>query len=251
MSVDHPYDTPPVGSVDEDPSSTSAKDKAQQAAGTAANEGQHVAGVARDQAQRVASEAQSQVSKLLNDATTQVEHQSRTQRDRLVETLQSLGDDLDKMATESDGGMASDLAREGARRVHWLSSELDGREPRDLLDEVRGFARRKPGTFLLGALAAGVVAGRLTRGAKDARQGSSAGLGGSTYGDAAPVAAKPAGYGTAAGTPLAGTGVPESTPVYPDDLEPRTSPQTGLPNPGGSVAAETTWAETRSTGGVS
>jgi hypothetical protein len=245
MSADHTYDTPaPIGSTGEASSSTSAKDQAHQAAGTAADESKHVAGVAKDEAQRVASEAQSQVTHLLNQATTQVEDQSRTQRDRLVDTLRSLGDDLDKMATQSDEGMASNLAREGADRVRALSTRLDGREPRDLLDDVRSYARRKPGTFLLGALAAGVVAGRLTRGAKDAQSGSSAGSPGSTYG-AAHVAGQPAGYGTAAGTPLAGTGVPESTPVYPEGAD------TALPNPAGSVASETTWADTRSTGGLS
>ncbi|QWZ07731.1 hypothetical protein KRR39_20425 [Nocardioides panacis] len=241
MSVDHPYDTP-IGSAGESSSSTSAKDQAQQAAGTAADESKHVAGVAKDEAQRVASEAQTQVTHLLDQATTQVEEQSRTQRDRLVDTLQSVGDDLEKMATQTDQGIASNLAREAADRVRGLSSRIDGREPRDLLDEVRSYARRKPGTFLLGALAAGVVAGRLTRGAKDARNGSSSS--GATYGGTAPVAVQPAGYGTSAGTPLAGTGVPESTPVYPDA-------DAGLPNPAGSVAGDTTWAETRSTGGLS
>jgi hypothetical protein len=249
MTVNNPYDTPPIGSVGEDTSSTSAKDQAQQAAGTAADEGKHVAGVARDEAQRVASEAKSQVSQLLNQATAQVEDQSRTQRDRLVETLHSLGDDLDKMATQSDGGIAADLAREGASRVRSVSTRLDGREPRDLLEDVRGFARRKPGTFLLGALAAGVVAGRLTRGAKDAGSGSAATSGGTPSREAAPVAGQPAGYGTAAGTPLAGTGVPESTPVYPDDAGSSTG--SGLPSPAGSVTGETTWADTRSPGGLS
>ena len=44
---------------------------------------------------------------------------------------------------------------------HWL----DNHEPSDLLDEVKRFARRRPGAFLALAAAAGVVAGRLTRGA--------------------------------------------------------------------------------------
>ena len=38
------------------------------------------------------------------------------------------------------------------------------RDPGALLDEVRSFARRKPGTYLAIALGAGVLAGRLTRG---------------------------------------------------------------------------------------
>ena len=251
MTVDPSYNTPPAaGSLGEDHASTSAKDQAQQAAGTAADESGRVAGVARDEAQRVASEAQSQVSQLLSQATEQVEDQSRAQRDRLIDTLRSLGDDLDKMATQGDGGIASDLVRQGADRVRTISSRLDGREPRELLEDVRGFARRKPGTFLLGALAAGVVVGRLTRGAKDAQSGASVSSGGSTYGAGA-VAHQPAGHGTAAGTPLAGTGVPESTPVYPDGVESGTGVQSGLPNPAGSVTSETAWADTRSPGGLS
>jgi len=143
-----------------------AKEQAQQAAGTAADETKHVAGVAQDEARRVASEATSQVQDLVGQATSALDEQSRTQRDRLVGTLRSFGDDLEKMASQGEGGLAADVAHQAADRAHALSSRLDGREPRDLLDDVRSFARRRPGTFLLGALAAGVVAGRLTRGAK-------------------------------------------------------------------------------------
>lgn len=171
MSADH-LNGSTYGSTDDQTvgaasPSTPVKEQAQQTAGTAANEGAHVAGVARDEAQRVAAEAKSQASSLISETVSQVEDHSRTQRDRLVETLRGLGDDLDQMASQNSGGMAADLAREGASRARSVSSRLDGREPRELLDDVRAFARRKPGTFLLGALAAGVVAGRLTRGAKD------------------------------------------------------------------------------------
>jgi hypothetical protein len=61
------------------------------------------------------------------------------------------------------------MLHQATGRVEELADWLKNREPADLLGEVRSFARRKPGTFLLGALAAGVVAGRLARGAKDAQ----------------------------------------------------------------------------------
>ena len=247
MSADYPYPSSTTGPIDEETSSTTAKEQAQQAAGTAADESKHVAGVARDEAQKVASEAKSQVSSLVNEATSQVADQTRTQRDRIVETLRTFGDDLDKMATQSEGGIAADLARQGASRARSLSSRLDGREPRDLLDEVRTFARRKPGTFLLGALAAGVVAGRLTRGAKD-------GTGADTpRPDLATEVQRnePGGHGTAAGTPLAGTGAPLSEPVYPAGADRPTEPVTsGLPNPAGAVAGDTAWSDTRAPGGL-
>jgi hypothetical protein len=248
MSADYPYQSSTTGSTGGESSSTTAKDQAQQAAGTAADEGRHVAGVARDEAQRVASEAKSQLSSLVSGATSQVEDQSRTQRDRIVETLRTFGDDLDKMATQNDGGMAANLAREGASRARTLSSQLDGREPRELLDDVRSFARRKPGTFLLGALAAGVVAGRLTRGAKD---GTSADTHPPKFATEV-ERTEPVGYGTAAGTPLAGTGAPVSDPVYPAGADRPTDPATaGLPNPAGSVANDTSWSDTRAPGGLS
>lgn len=248
MSADYPHPAPTTGPTGDGSSTTKAKDQAKQTAGTAADEGKHVAGVARDEAQRVASEAKSQLNHLMSEATSQVEDQSRTQRDRIVDTLRSFGDDLNQMAAQSDGGIAADLAREGAARARTLSSHLDGREPRDLLGDVRGFARRKPGTFLLGALAAGVVAGRLTRGAKD---GTSAAPSRPAFGTDAQTR-EPVAHGTASDTPLAGTNVPLSDPLYPTGADRPTDPATtGFPNPAGSVAGDTTWSDTRTPGGLS
>ena len=140
---------------------------AREATATAADEGKRVGGVGAEEIQNVASEAKDQARNLINEAMGQVSEQTSTQRDRLVDTLQSLSSDLDQMASSSDSsGLASELARQGAERARALSLRLDGRDPSDLLDEVRSFARRRPGMFMLGALAAGVVVGRLVRGAK-------------------------------------------------------------------------------------
>lgn len=169
--------------------SQTTTERAQDAASTAADEGRHVAGVAREEAASVASEAVDHARNLVGDAvhqiSDQVGEQSRSQRDRLSGTLQSLGDDLEKMATDSGAsGLAADLAREVAERAHAISAHLDGREPGELLDDVRSFARNRPGTFLLGALAAGVVAGRLARGVKDGAEAAS----GASVTPAAPAA---------------------------------------------------------------
>ena len=59
----------------------------------------------------------------------------------------------------------TDLAQEASRRVGEMSHWLDTHEPADLLEEVKRFARRRPVAFLALAAAAGVVAGRVTRGA--------------------------------------------------------------------------------------
>jgi hypothetical protein len=146
---------------------------------SAAQESRRVAGVAQEEAANVAAEAKDQVTNLIDQAKSQVSEQGGVQRDRLVQTLTTLGDDLDHMAEQSDrSGMATDLARQAAGRVRDLSNRIDGREPSQILDDVRAFARRRPGAFLLGALAAGVVAGRFTRGARESQ--SSNGSGGSS-----------------------------------------------------------------------
>ena len=84
----------------------------------------------------------------------------------LASKLNGWASELGSMASKSDeSGPMTDLAQEASRRVGEFSHWLDNHEPADLLDEVKRFARRRPGAFLALAAAAGVVAGRLTRGA--------------------------------------------------------------------------------------
>ncbi|HYF72534.1 MAG TPA: hypothetical protein VD864_06915 [Nocardioides sp.] len=147
-------------------------ERAQEAASTAADEGRHVAGTAKEEMQNVASTAAEQARNLVGEARSQVGsqlgEQATGQRDQVVSLLRSLGDDLESMAAQGpQSGLAADLVREVGDRARSLREHLDGREPGQILDDARDFARRRPGTFLLGALAAGVVAGRLVRGAAD------------------------------------------------------------------------------------
>ncbi len=147
-------------------------DTARETAGTAAEEAKHLGQVGAQEVQNVAAEAKDQIRTLLDETRTQLNDQSTQQRDRLVSTLQTFSSDLEDMAGSSpSSGLATDLARQAAQGARDLSGRLDGREPSELLDEVRAFARRRPGTFLLGAVVAGVVAGRLARGAKAATTG--------------------------------------------------------------------------------
>jgi hypothetical protein len=202
-----------------------AQQQAKQVAGTAADQSKHVAGVAKDQAQNVAAEAKYQARGLVDEAKAQVDEQSRTQKDRLANTLRTFSDDLEQMASKSDqSGMAADLARQVASKAKDVSSHLENHDPSDLLDDVRDFARRKPGMFLLGAAAAGMVAGRLARGAKEAKgnsdssrsgysQSGYSGSQGGYAGTQAGVYDTPS--GTASGLPTAGVGYPAADPAYP------------------------------------
>jgi hypothetical protein len=155
-----------------------AKERAQETASTAADEGRHVAGVAKEQTAQVASEAAGAAKNVASDVLRNVSdvarEQSGTQRDKLVGTLSTLNRDLSSMADQAPSGLAGDLARQAADQARSLTTRLEDRDPGDLLDDVRRFARRRPGVFLLGALAAGVVTGRLLAGARDGIAGAEA-----------------------------------------------------------------------------
>lgn len=180
-------------------------EQAKQAASTAADQAQQVAGTAQEEIGKVAGEARAQTQDLLGEArghaSDLVGEQANVQRDRLVSTLSGLSSDLRAMVDGADGqggsGLAGTVAREVADRAQALEQHLDGRDPGALLDDVRRFARQRPGLFLAGALVAGIAAGRLARGAQAAQGTTGAGTTGagtSTGGD------QP--LGTAEGAPV-------------------------------------------------
>lgn len=148
----------------------SAKETAKDALSSAAEHGGQVAGTAKQEAADVVAEAKGKATDLLSDVKTQADEQSKTQLKNLASKIGELADELDDLVRGSESsGTVTDAAQQLADRTRQLSSHLDGRQPLDLLEDVRGFARRRPVAFLGGAAVAGVLAGRLTRGAKAAQ----------------------------------------------------------------------------------
>jgi hypothetical protein len=148
------------------PSTTDvAKEQVVDVRDSAAQAGQHVADVAKAQAADVTKEAGRQAKDLLQQSRHELQEQVSSQQQRVAVGLHSLGEELQHMAQGSEQqGLASDLAREAAERTSAVATWLDDREPGALLDEVRSFARQRPGAFLALAAGAGVLAGRLGRG---------------------------------------------------------------------------------------
>lgn len=142
-----------------------AKDKAADVAGTAGDAAQHVAGVAKEQVSQVTAEAGRQVKELFGQAQSELSDQAQVQQEKIAGGLHSVGDQLKTMAANSDQpGVATDLAHQASDKAHEFAGWLEGRNPGDVLNEIRSFARQRPGVFLAVALGAGLVAGRLARG---------------------------------------------------------------------------------------
>ena len=157
---------PPSASQNGDsPTSEVAKEQAAEVADTAKQAGAQVAGTVKEQAGQVTAEAKNQAKQLLAQAQSELSEQAAGTQQRVSEGLRALADELSGMARNSEqDGVATDLARQAADRARTAAGWLADRDPGSLLDEVRTFARRKPGTYLALALGAGVLAGRLTRG---------------------------------------------------------------------------------------
>ncbi len=146
-----------------------AQQKAGEVAGTATSRAGDVASTAKEQALDVAQEAQRQARDLFGEFRGQIQQQTQTQRDRLVELLREFEDELQNMVDAGGrSGTASEIVRQVTDRLSGVRSYLEGGA--NPMDDVRTFARRRPGTFLLVAAAAGVLAGRATRGAAAARK---------------------------------------------------------------------------------
>jgi hypothetical protein len=139
-----------------------AKEEAAGVAKDAAAAGKQVAGTAKEQAKKVTSEATTQVRSLVGQAGSELKQQAGAQQERVAQGLRTLGEQFTAMASSADEGAASSLVRTVAGRADAAASWLEGRDPGSLLDEVKYFARRRPGTFIAIAAVAGIVAGRLT-----------------------------------------------------------------------------------------
>jgi len=206
-TVDQPY----TGSYDESTgSSTSTKDVAKGEAGavkdTAMGAGRNVATTARDQAANVAAEAGSQVKSLLGTVTDEVRSQGRTQQSRLAEAVHSVSKELGSMGAKSEqSGPVADLAQQASRKTGEIGYWLENKEPAEVLEDLRSFARRRPGMFLGLCALAGVVVGRLGRGAVAANTSVDSRGGSYDYG-ASSYSTTPATYGTTVPDTGYGTG---------------------------------------------
>jgi hypothetical protein len=263
-SIDAPFPPPPAttgtsGTLTDggSPSTTDvAKEEAQNLGQTASQAGSQVASTAADQAKEVVNETQRQAKDLLDQGRSQLKEQTIAQQQKAAGSLTSLAQEMRGLAdgtSQGAPGPARDLLQQAAGMVESFSSKLQNREPAQLLDEVRSFARRKPGTFLIGAALLGVAAGRLTRGIQAAH--SDSGSSGSrspngytsNYVDPAPTYSGYADTGYVGGTYEAvSTGTTGGAPLPP--------PPYGTVPPAGSVVPPTTpagWDDpTRGPGGV-
>lgn len=187
-----------------------AKQEAAEVASTAREEAGDVLGTAQEEAANVAHEARAQAKEVYAQTRQELMDQAAQQQRRVAKGLRAIGDELQSMARGAENpGIGADLVGQASTRVSDASEWLSQRDPGGLVNEVKAFARRKPGVFIGGALVAGVLAGRLTRSLAESASEHGAD-------DGSPRAGSPDGVATRPTPPVPpATTVPPQAPVVP------------------------------------
>jgi hypothetical protein len=159
---------------------------ARQAVETARDAGAEVATAARDAGADVAHaarEAAADVTRAVKEETRHVAHTAADQAQQVgVGVRQRMREEVDRqhrhvadrvgtfaeqlytMAGERPDTPAGELVGMLAARSRSFAEYLDQHGPDRVLHELQEFARRRPGTFIVAAVAAGFVVGRLGKG---------------------------------------------------------------------------------------
>jgi hypothetical protein len=142
------------------PGSTSA------AASTLVEKASEVRGVASDEARGVVQDAKHHARQVAQESRESLRSEASNQAVRVASTLRDIGGQLQAMAdSQTGGGTAVDMSRQLADAATRAADRLETGGVDATLTDLKGFARRRPGLFLVGALGAGFVAGRLLKAA--------------------------------------------------------------------------------------
>ncbi|WP_149551411.1 hypothetical protein [Streptomyces marokkonensis] len=168
--------------------STGEKVKAETSAtaGQARQAAGQVAGTAAEQARTVVGEARQQAGTVIDDLRSRAIEEADGQTRRAAGTLRQWADDFSGLAAHAENDSpARSLAARAGDRGQRAADYLERQGVEGLVADLQGFARRRPGAFLGGALLAGLAVGRL---AKVTQSASRADGDGQRQATAAPVA---------------------------------------------------------------
>lgn len=142
-----------------------AREQGQQVKGSAQNAAANVAGTAGDRARDIKEQAGTHVRGIAGEAGRQLRGRVEQETKHASGALNQAGAQLQALAEGrvDDAGVFGEYAQQAAQTVNRWAESIEDRGLDGLLDDLRSVARRRPGAFLLGAVAAGVIAGRFGR----------------------------------------------------------------------------------------
>ncbi len=133
---------------------------------------------AKQQSQQLANQARQQASNLASrtseQAKSQLANQKHNASQRMVPIQSALRESAQQLRNQGQG-QVGDYAEKAADQLERFSTYLRQTEVDEIMEEVRGIARRRPGLFLGSAAAVGFFATRFLKSSSE--EASSAGHG--------------------------------------------------------------------------
>ena len=151
--------------ADNGSATSQAKEAAPQVTDEAAARASELKDAAKEHAGAVVAEAKQQARSVVRDAQTELQRQAEHQAHRAGDGMRHASSQLRTMADAGEPGMVTDLTRQLASTLDSVAARIGNGGLRAVGDDVRDFARRQPGLFLLGAGVAGFLVARAVRAA--------------------------------------------------------------------------------------
>ena len=124
------------------------------------------------------SDVRSDAQQLTSSAANRIHGELDARKGTAATQAKSVSKAIDRAGGELDDSAPEWLRsafRKGAQQVQRFADTLENKDSRQIVDDVRTFARDNPGTFLAGCAAAGFAAARIFKaGADDSTSQSSA-----------------------------------------------------------------------------
>lgn len=142
-----------------------AREQGQQVKGTAKDAASNVGGTAAERGRDIKDQAQGHARNIAGNAQSQLKGHAQEETQRAGAALDTAGSQLRALAEGrvDEAGAFGDYIGQAADAVGRWADTINDRGFDGLLDDLRSLGRRRPGAFLLGALAAGVVTARFGR----------------------------------------------------------------------------------------
>ncbi|MGF1667311.1 MAG: hypothetical protein ACFCVC_13680 [Acidimicrobiia bacterium] len=119
---------------------------------------------AKTEAHRLSEEAKSQARNVYDEVGGRMREEADSQSHRAADGLRNLSQELDTMASSTEG-MASSWVREGSTRIASFADRLDIEGIDGITADIQRYARRRPGMFLAATFGAGLVVSRVIKNA--------------------------------------------------------------------------------------
>src|SRR3954463_12081892 len=137
-----------------------------QATSTVVEKASNVGATVTDETRNVAHDARDHARQIASESRESLRSEASKQAARVAVTLRDISGQLQSMAqSQSGGGVAVDMSRQLADTATRAAHKLETGGLDAALGDLKSFARRRPGLFLMGAVGVGFATGRLLKAA--------------------------------------------------------------------------------------